>query len=553
MYKLLLVLRYLRRRRLTYFAAAGEALCVFMMLVAITVMNGFLGKAEKAAKGLHGDIVIQPAGLMGVALHDELSQRVLAEVPEVDAMSPMIVSYGILRVPGAVGYRQAVQIVGVRLPERATVCDFAKGLFVQKDAPEPTFDPPRDLLIKSVTAHGETIRKILDRAKKADRAEFGDVRFEELPADRQRARLNLRSALSYIDISLDSLHNNERIHEHLERLHEELIAVDDAGGDTSWIERQIDQEEARTIEPMPNRIILGLGLEGAFFRTDQGDTIRILSPGSKVTLYIFPLGQQSMTDVTPNIQRFTVVDDCTTDVYPFDSETVYVPFTALQRLNNMGPVERADGTTEPGRCSMIQVKINETFSTREDLPRIARDIRRVVTEFYGVNTAVDVQTWRQKQHKVVDQLESQRTLILVMFGILSLVSVVLVFVIFYMLVVQKTRDIGVLKAVGASSHGVAWIFLVLGNGVGLVGACIGAIGGCVFVHYINGIHDFIGRNFGFQVWSQESFWFDKIPNQIDPMVIVGVVIGAVLAGILGAFVPALRAARMQPVEALRYE
>ena len=553
MYKLLLVLRYLRRRRLTYFAAAGEALCVFMMLVAITVMNGFLGKAEKAAKGLHGDIVIQPAGLMGVALHDELSERVLAEVPEVEAMSPMIVSYGILRVPGADHYRQAVQIVGVRLPERATVCDFAKGLFVQKDWAEPTFDPPRELLIERVIEHRDVIQEILDRTKRKDRETFGDVSFDGLPAHRQRAWRDLDAALIYIRASLDSLQNNEYIQQRLKRLREELIQVDDAGDDTTWIEKEIDREEARTLEPMPNRIILGLGLEGAFFRTDQGETIRILTPGSKVTLYIFPLGQQTMTDITPNIQRFTVVDDCTTDVYPFDSETVYVPFSALQRLNNMGAVERADGTFEPGRCSMIQVKIAEGFSTRKHLPRIASDIRRVVTEFYGVNTAVDVQTWRQKQHKVVDQLESQRTLILVMFGILSLVSVVLVFVIFYMLVVQKTRDIGVLKAVGASSHGVAWIFLALGNGVGLVGACIGAVGGCVFVHYINGIHDFINRNFGFQVWSQESFWFDRIPNQIDPMVIVGVVIGAVVAGILGAFVPALRAARMQPVEALRYE
>ena len=546
MYKLLLVLRYLRRRRLTYFAAAGEALCVFMMLVAVTVMNGFLGKAEKAAKGLHGDIVIQPAGVMGVALHDELSERILAEVDEVEAMSPMIVSYGILRVPGADHYRQAVQIVGVRLPERATVCDFAKGLFVQKDWPKPTFDPPRKDLLDSVAEHGAFIEEILDR-------EFGNTSAANLPADQRRLRLSLLSALSYIEISLDSLRNEREIQTQLERLQAQLIEIDDAGGDTRWVERQIDQLEALTIEPMPNRIILGLGLEGAFFRTDQGETVRILTPGSKVTLYIFPLGQKTMTDVTPNIQRFTVVDDCTTDVYPFDSETVYVPFAALQRLNNMGPIERADGTLEPGRCSMIHVKIKDRFSTRKHLPRIATDIRRVVTEFYGDDTAVDVQTWRQKQHKVVDQLESQRTLILVMFGILSLVSVVLVFVIFYMLVVQKTRDIGVLKAVGASSHGVAWIFLALGNGVGLVGACIGAAAGCVFVHYINGVHSLIREWFGFQVWSRESFWFDRIPNEIDPMVIVGVVIGAVLAGILGAFVPALRAARMQPVEALRYE
>ena len=75
----------------------------------------------------------------------------------------------------------------------------------------------------------------------------------------------------------------------------------------------------------------------------------------------------------------------------------------------------------------------------------------------------------------------------------------------------------------------------------------------MFIYYINSIHDAMYERVGYRVWSRESFWFDRIPNNIEPTVVVGIVIGAVIAGVLGALAPAIRAARMQPVEALRYE
>jgi len=131
--------------------------------------------------------------------------------------------------------------------------------------------------------------------------------------------------------------------------------------------------------------------------------------------------------------------------------------------------------------------------------------------------------------------------------------VVLVSVIIYMIVFQKTKDIGVLKAIGASSGGVAWIFLLYGAAVGLVGSILGTVGGYYFVRYINPIQDWVDRVFGFRVWSREVFMFEKIPNEVDPANVVGIVIAAIAAGLVGALIPAYRAARMQPVEALRYE
>ena len=180
-----------------------------------------------------------------------------------------------------------------------------------------------------------------------------------------------------------------------------------------------------------------------------------------------------------------------------------------------------------------------------------RDFHALNAERIG--TDASALTWRQRQASLVGPIEKQRTLTVIMFGIISLVSVVLIFVIFYMIVFQKTKDIGVLKAVGASSSGVACIFLAYGAAVGLVGSILGTIGGYYFVRHINAIQDAVDRWFGFRVWDRDVFMFEKIPNEVQLVPALLIVAGAIVAGLVGAIIPALRAARMQPVEALRYE
>jgi lipoprotein-releasing system permease protein len=122
-----------------------------------------------------------------------------------------------------------------------------------------------------------------------------------------------------------------------------------------------------------------------------------------------------------------------------------------------------------------------------------------------------------------------------------------------MIVFQKTKDIGVLKAIGAGSGGVAQIFLMYGAAVGLVGSLFGTIIGAVFVRNINPIQDWLAEHFGFRVWTREWFLFDKIPNDVDWTAAAWTVVAAIASGLVGAMIPAIRAARMQPVEALRYE
>jgi lipoprotein-releasing system permease protein len=132
--------------------------------------------------------------------------------------------------------------------------------------------------------------------------------------------------------------------------------------------------------------------------------------------------------------------------------------------------------------------------------------------------------------------------------------VVLILCILYMIVLQKTRDIGIVKALGGSSGGVAFIFVIYGAAVGITGAVLGTVLGSTVVWYINEIQDFLIRvNPRWRVWDLSVYSFDRIPNEVSVWDAVTVVAIAILASTVGSLAAAWRAGRMQPVEAIRHE
>ena len=545
---------------IAYFAVLGVALCVAMMLIVVSVMDGFLLKIEAAAKGLFGDIVIRSGG--GLGHYTELIGDLKKEVPEIEAASPFILTGGILRIPGQPHYQQLVQIAGIELPSRARATDFGKGLFTQQAVASPSFDPPIDLVLKRLAEHTAEAEHLLREAT--------GLPGSAVSAQDQRLRRRLEGAIAMQRQAADILQYAGPYQQPLRQAQRQLDQARLRAGGLAGTSEEVDdlsgdlldlEEKARYRSPR-NRIILGLGLPQLSFRTEHGETVRVFGPGQRVALTLIPLGRAySPTGTLVNTTVFTVIDDCRTGVNSIDSGMVYVPLETLQRLNDMATEYSAEDPSKivrSARCGQIHVKVKPGFSNGRKLLDVRSNVEHSLADFLqrrpdAADMAPTVQTWRQDQADLVGPIEKQRTLTVIMFGIISLVSVVLIFVIFYMIVFQKTRDIGVLKAVGASSSGVAGIFLTYGAAVGLVGSILGTVAGYYFVRHINEIQDAVDRWFGFRVWSAEVFLFDKIPNEVDWGNAVGIVIGSVLAGIVGALIPAIRAAGMQPVEALRYE
>ncbi len=328
---------------------------------------------------------------------------------------------------------------------------------------------------------------------------------------------------------------------------------------------QIEQEADRLdkdFRPPDKRSILGLGLDHMSFRTPDGEAIRLVTPGRQAVLTLLPLGRGMSTTISPNTATFTVIDDVRTDLYIIDSNTVYLPFETLQELTNMGAEYSFDNPAEiaiPARCSQIQIKVKSDYASDLQLVQVRKKVNAAIRKFAQAHPShaglmpAESQTWREKQEKYIGVIEKQRTLVTIMFGIISLVSVLMIFAIFHMIVTQKIRDIGVIRAVGGSATGVAQIFLGFGAATALVGGAIGLTGGYFFVRYINEVQDWLTAKFGFSVWARDAYLFDKIPNTVEPLTMLWILCGAVVAGLVGVLLPAIQAARMQPVEALRYE
>ncbi|MFM9058989.1 MAG: ABC transporter permease, partial [Planctomycetaceae bacterium] len=125
--------------------------------------------------------------------------------------------------------------------------------------------------------------------------------------------------------------------------------------------------------------------------------------------------------------------------------------------------------------------------------------------------------------------------------------------IFFMIVVEKTRDIGILKSLGARAAGIAGIFLGYGLFLGLVGAGAGMALGLAIVGNINRIRAGVEWLTGQQVFDPSIYYFYKIPTIVEPFTILWIVAGAVAIAVAASVLPALRAARLHPVEALRHE
>lgn len=534
-------------------AVVAVALCVWMVLTTVSIFDGFLQKTETAARSLFGEVIVDADSLSGIARYDEFIVYLKKNVPEVEAATPVIYSYGIIRVGPT--FTETVQVCGIRLPQRQEVAGFKGGMMVQDGNARPTFDPPIELMSKKIREHQSLVDDIFNKElKKPDAAQ----------------NLSLLERLSTAqNNSLDCighLAEYKKNQPEIARLRADLAAEESKPPEKINDEKvQSLRDQLRKLETFrPDHMILGVGISGLSFRTEDGETVRTGLPGMNIVLTLLPLGRGggSMAALNPNTRTFTVVDDARTDVYSIDSKSVYVPFELLQDLADMGEIRDKDDPrkVDPARCSQIQIKIRPEFTGDRRLLAVRDKIDLAWFAFAKENgqlrgpySRITVQTWRQKLAHYISTVENQRTMVAIIFGIMAMVSVILIFAVFYMIVTQKIRDIGILRATGASSPGIAQIFLAFGSITGLAGSAIGVLIAYLTVTNINAIQDWVAAVCGFRVWNREVFLFDKIPNEVNFSAAVVIVIWAMAAGLIGAMIPSVRAATMEPVEAIRYE
>ncbi len=254
----------------------------------------------------------------------------------------------------------------------------------------------------------------------------------------------------------------------------------------------------------------------------------LLEPGDSIILTTVS-GQR----LAPVYDRFVVADYFKSEMSEYDSQYVFVPLAHLQHLRTM-----------ENRATSIQIRLRDY--------RDARAVVAALGKIFGP-FGCHVETWEDKQGPLLAAIAVEKGILNVLLFLIICVAGFGILAIFAMIVVEKTRDIGILKALGASNGGVMRIFLGYGLLLGVVGASLGTIIGLLFTIYINEIEKLLGRVTGQDIFPRTVYYFDRIPTFINPTSVLLVNLGALAIAVLFSVIPALRAAMLHPVRALRYE
>ncbi len=254
----------------------------------------------------------------------------------------------------------------------------------------------------------------------------------------------------------------------------------------------------------------------------RGDTVNVISPMGTIS----PMG------MVPKMRQFRVVGLFHTGMFEYDSTLAYVSLPEAQTFLGLG-------ATATG----IQLKVQDIYRTHELVKTINRTFG---SDFYA-------RDWMQMNKNILFALKTEKV---VMFIILTLIVLVAAFGIastLFMVVMEKTRDIAILKSMGASGSSIMKIFVFEGLIIGIIGTVVGVISGLLISLNLQAIVDFVQRLTGFELFSKDIYYLDHFPSQVIPMDVVLVSLTAILISFIATLYPAWQASRLLPAEALRYE
>ncbi|MGH7095989.1 MAG: FtsX-like permease family protein, partial [Stellaceae bacterium] len=247
---------------------------------------------------------------------------------------------------------------------------------------------------------------------------------------------------------------------------------------------------------------------------------------------ISPQGEATAFGTVPRMKTYKVVALFDVGFYEYDNSFIYIPLDAAQIFFKL-----------PNEVSYLEV-----FVTNADDAAI--DGRRIADTLGG---GVRILDWQRANNSIVAALDIQSD---VMFLILTLIIIVAAFNIISgmtMVVKDKGRDIAILRTMGASRGMILRIFVMSGASIGVAGTLAGFALGIVFTQHIEAIRQFIQNVLHMNLFAAEIYYFTRIPAKIVPHQVATVVIMALALSFLATLYPSWRAARLDPVEGLRYE
>ena len=279
--------------------------------------------------------------------------------------------------------------------------------------------------------------------------------------------------------------------------------------------------DMRSVTPGSGKVAIGSRL---------ADTLGAY-PGSQITLWN-PEGRSTVVGTVPREVTYTVGAVFEIGVYDYDKAYVVLPLQDAQELLLMGD-----------QVGMVEIQTTDPDKVQD----IVAPLRRLIE---GRGLIVD---WRQMNSALFQALEVERVAMFVVLSLIVLVAVFNILSSLIMLVRAKTRDIAILRTMGASRRGMMKVFVTVGVTIGSLGIVLGVILGAIFLFFrqnvVNGIQTVTGQN----LWDPSVRFLTDLPSKTDPFEVTAIVLTALGLSFLATLYPAYKAASTDPVQVLRYE
>ena len=268
-------------------------------------------------------------------------------------------------------------------------------------------------------------------------------------------------------------------------------------------------------------IILGKELARSL-GVGTGDIIGIMSPSVRMT----PLG------IIPKIKMVEVVGIFESKMYEYDANLAFISISSAQSL--FGMKDRVTG---------IEIKVDDIDA--------AGDIAIAIRDTLG--SPYFARDWMQMNRNLFSALEVEKVTMFIILTLIILVAAFNIISTLFMVVMDKAKDIAILKSMGATRGSIMQIFSMQGLIIGICGTALGCIGGFTMVPNLNNIVKLVEAIFGIKIFPPDVYYLDALPSQIQWLDSFWIVVCSILICYLASLYPAWRASRLDPVDGLRYE
>ncbi len=583
MYKLLLSWRYLRTRYIALASVVSVTLGVATLIVVNSVMDGFAVEMHKRLHDVLSDIVFEGQGLEGLAdpvFYEQEIRRIVGD--DLQSLTHVIhlPAMASISVRGGQTINQYVNLIGVDEQTYDTVCDFSQFLLHPDNRKQLDFVlreggydprladagwPHRRMWAGWEKAYQEQLRieqerRLMQNPRPApsglEEASDPSPPFDPIAADPASVASDApgnepgeptEPAPPQLAPPPDLIAGGDEATAPTDEATTAQAApsaplVGPRGGGNPFDQFRRDEPQQAVFDPAREQhpgVILGISIASRRQRDENGQVqdYFFVQPGDDVQISFPSAGNPPK----PLHASFTVVDLYESKMSEYDSTFAFVPLRKLQELRGM-----IDPLTGAAAVTSIQLRLKPGADLRAVQAKL---MKRFPAERYPYR----IRTWTDLQGPLLQAVQMETTILNILLFLIIAVAGFGILATFFMIVVEKTRDIGILKALGAPSRGVMSIFLSYGLSLGLVGSGVGMVLGLLFVVYINDIAGVLEWATGREVFDPTVYYFTEIPTIIDPLTVAWIMAGSVAIAVLASVLPALRAARLHPVQALRYE